>query len=170
MTSKKKPDLLELSKRNTPKEEISLTPGDIETYSFDFSIKSNTEHLYISHRKLSDTPTTNSENEIPSAEILLNEKIFTDLLSKYAKAPITSSNSPKTEVKKSASIPAGSPIKSDNAKDLTESLKRIIRYTNKRKYEERIGFATTIANKCEEIGPALTVQHLLPIIEKHMVF
>ena len=142
-------------------------PGDIETYSFDFSIKPSADHMFAQYGKAVTTTSQKEKNgSTPAIDPLelLNEKGFADLLAKFGKSAIT----PRQEVSKKPAT--STPLKSENAKELTESLKRIIRYNNKRKYEERVGFATTLANKAEEIGPALTIQHLLPIIEKHLVF
>jgi hypothetical protein len=52
---------------------------------------------------------------------------------------------------------------------LKQSLSRITRYNNKRKYEERIGFTSTLASKAEEIGIPNTINFLLKVITTYLV-
>ncbi|MDR3582141.1 MAG: hypothetical protein P4L67_02605 [Candidatus Pacebacteria bacterium] len=143
------------------KDDPTLTAGDVETYAFDYPAKQSGDHIYEVWKK--DTP------EPPRAEIigteLANEKSIAELMAKFAKlTPVV-----RTEPAR-RSLPRSSPGKPlADVKELSESLKRIIRYNNKRKYEERVGFATTIASNAEEIGRKNTVAHLLPAIASHLV-
>lgn len=58
---------------------------------------------------------------------------------------------------------------SNQLKVLKQSLSRITRYSNKRKFDERIGFASTLAAKAEEIGIPNTINFLLKAITSYLV-
>jgi len=140
------------------KEDLNYLPSDIESYVFYFPIKLTTDHLYLKNRKNYPSNTLGEDVSL-TVDAILNEKVFNELTAKY---PIIT---PSVTSKKTAP----SLMKTENAKELRELLKRIMRYNNSRKYEERIGFATTLADKADEIGVGLTIKYILPIIEKYLV-
>ena len=146
------------------KDDPTLTAGDVETYVFDFLIKQPGDYVYEIWKKEGKEVTKEGAAEVSAAE-LANEKAITELQTKYAKVPAA-----KQELaKKISTAPTKAEETTANTKSLEESLKRIIRYNNKRKYDERVGFASTIANNAEEIGKQCTIKYLLPAISDHLV-
>ena len=132
------------------------TPGDVEIYNFNqphdcVSIFCSTQHT--------------SEEFIPELpvdiSVILNNKIMTDLLALHAQK-----NDSNTETKR-ANNKKKTPL--IQVKSLKDTLNRIARYNNKRKMEERFGFASTLYINAEEIGIINTMKFLLKTIKEHLV-
>ena len=60
-------------------------------------------------------------------------------------------------------------INENKISSIRKSLNRIIRYTNDRFDEERVGFASNLAVYAEEIGIPNTIEYLLPAICRYTV-
>jgi len=129
-----------------------------ETYSFDFGNKLLLPHVYLTAK---DSLSNINDVEIDPS-IIANEKVFTRLSKKYS----VSIQSPTNKLAEEESSLVN---KEKSLKGVTKILKRIAKYNNKRNYQERISIASTIADDAEEIGVSLTIKHLLPIVNKHMV-
>ncbi len=140
----------------------SMTAGDVETYVFDYGLVNATEHTYWAWKPENKRPGKSAYFGVTAAE-LMNEKTMQELEVKFAKIHVAA----QEQAKKAATEAAV--VQGINTKTVSESINRIRRYNNKRKYEERLGFASTLVAKAEEIGRKHTVDLLLPAIANHMV-
>lgn len=161
MEKRKKTPEIQPALSSLKKEDLTLTEGDIETYTFEFTHKQHNGHIYQVLKKDAKPPNKGNDNDVSSAD-LANEKTLAELLSKYSKQY---QNLPESQ--KKPTLKGEEP--STDVKDVKELLKRITRYNNKRKYEERVGFASTIAAKAEVIGRKSTINFLLPAIQNFLV-
>ncbi len=142
------------------------TPGDIETYIFVPTLK----HVEYSYRSWTPGQSPPSDSSLATADSvdLENEKVISELMSKYSQQQASPGHDKGRKLSNTSS--EGSDEASMmNLKSLNESLKRIARYNNKRKYDERLGFASTLAAKAEEIGRNNTVKFLLKVIDEQLV-
>jgi len=148
--------------------ENARTPGDVETYVFSPPAKF-AEQIFISYDSLTNAKNTPQPAPILDPTEILNEKVLTDLLAKYS---IKTPSSPLENRRKSSSASSSESDEASlsNLKTLKESLSRIARYNNKRKYDERLGFASTLSAKAEEIGRRNTIKFLLKVIDEQLVF
>ena len=123
--------------------------GDIITYRFTHPVNTDDTAIcsYINPSKSSILP--HDVNDID----ILNQFIISELLSKYALSKVTAMDNSKIQLKA-----------------IKETLNRIKRYNNKRKYEERLGFASTLTAQAEEIGISNSVKFLLQTIHKYLVY
>lgn len=130
-------------------------PGDIEQYQFVLPEDCKEPifcSLHYRHPKFIFT-----ELDV-DATAILNQKVLGSLLNT---SQMRSDESPSR--KRSLTQDA------NQLRILKQSLSRITRYSNKRKYEERIGFASTLTAKAEEIGIANTINFLLKVITNYLV-
>eukprot|EP00826_Nyctotherus_ovalis_P019713 TRINITY_DN16117_c0_g3_i1.p1 TRINITY_DN16117_c0_g3~~TRINITY_DN16117_c0_g3_i1.p1 ORF type:complete len:163 (-),score=51.78 TRINITY_DN16117_c0_g3_i1:300-788(-) len=138
-----------------PFRDSQRVPGDVEVYMFEHPKKSESAFYSLKHTGME------AEEEFPvDVGVILNEKVIEDLLASRA-----ARNDGGTEKKKSS---AKKKVQSSQVKSLKETLNRIARYNNKRKEEERFGFASTLFTNAEEIGVLNTVKFLLKAI-RHLV-
>ncbi len=143
--------------------ENARTPGDVETYTFTPPIKpfEATFRTWDPFKPPADAMTFS-----PSVTEILNEAIIAELLAKHTVKPAP----PFIEKRrKSSTSSEGDETSLTNLKAIKESLSRIARYNNKRKYDERLGFASTLSSKAEEIGRGNTIKFLLKVIDEHLV-
>lgn len=130
-------------------------PGDVEVYVFEHSKKGESVFYSLQHTG------AEAEEEFPAdVDVILNEKVIGELLASRA-----ARNDGGAERKRSS---AKKKPQSSQVKSLKETLNRIARYNNKRKEEERFGFASTLSTNAEEIGVLNTVNFLLKAI-RHLV-
>jgi len=144
-----------------PKDLLSegpLMPGDIESYDF-FSPEECKESVFCSSQ-YPNPKFTSTELQADDTAIL-NEDIFNTL---FKSCMVKNEDSSTRKKLLSDEAKMGSQLKL-----LNESLNRITRYNNKRKYEERLGFASTLAAKAEEIGITNTINFLSKAIENYLV-
>lgn len=130
-------------------------PGDIEQYQFVLPEECK-EPIFCSlryrHSKFVFT-----ELDV-DATAILNQKVLVSLL-----------NSSQMRLDDSPTRKRSLTQDANQLRIIKQSLSRITRYNNKRKYEERIGFASTLISKAEEIGIANTINFLLKVITNYLV-
>ena len=133
-------------------------PGDIEQYNF-LLPRECKESIFCSLR-YPNPRFTFTELKVDTPAILNQDilnSLFNSCLLKFDNSP----NHKKSSMDETRAT--------NQLRLLKQSLSRITGYNNKRKYEERIGFASTLAAKAEEIGIANTITFLLKVITIYLV-
>lgn len=141
-----------------PKELLSEgppMPGDIELYNF--SLPEDCKEPVFSSSQYPKYTFTELKAD-PKA--IMNEGVLNLLLTNCL-LKTDPCNSKSSSVRESKTA--------NQLKILKQSLNRIARYNNKRKYEERLGFVSTLTAKAEEIGITNTINFLSKAITNHIV-
>ena len=133
-------------------------PGDVEVYNFKQPRRSI---VSIFHSIQYSKPKIDSNNSLPNLVEITNEKAFSTLIATHA--------SKSDPIEKRKSFMKGK-TSFNQVKVLNEILSRIARHNNTRKYEERVGFASTLTTKAEEIGILNTVKFLLKAMNEYLVY
>jgi len=161
-TKKEKPatKVAGFSSKDTFLSDKSRIEGDIEIHSFNSPLVSIEHSFYFTDARGNKANSTKVSLDPIN---ILNEKVIKELMEKYPLVEHEAQSEDNEEVKEVGEI------NPSNVKLIRESLSLVVRYNNRRSYDERQGFASTLSDRAEEIGANNTIKFFLNIIDTQLV-